>query len=215
MLSVENEGANEHEKKSHLIRIVVATFALLLTFGCVTQTDMDTLQIERQQDRGRIKQLEAELEESKQLLKEEIEKSQTPVRQRTADMWAEIQSLRADFAKLRGELETMEIRMDRQVGATNSTMTISSLGDQLDEIEFILENQLQVDLPKVREERAAALAASSAAAVMATPSGDANATIAATAAPLKQPEPKTQPAASDPAKALYDKAYALYKDGKI
>ncbi len=129
------------KKKSHLIRIVVATFALLLTFGCVTQTDMDTLQIERQQDRGRIKQLEAELEESKQLLKEEIEKSQTPVRQRTADMWAEIQSLRADFAKLRGELETMEIRMDRQVGATNSTMTMSSLGDQLDEIEFILENQ--------------------------------------------------------------------------
>ncbi|WP_319466741.1 tetratricopeptide repeat protein [uncultured Pseudodesulfovibrio sp.] len=203
------------KKKSHLIRLVVATFALLLTFGCVTQTDMDTLQIERQQDRGRIKQLEAELEESKQLLKEEIEKSQSPVRQRTADMWAEIQSLRADFAKLRGELETMEIRMDRQVGATNSTMTMSSLGDQLDEIEFVLENQLQVDLPKVREERAAALAASAAAAVAATPSGDANATIAATAAPLEQPKPQAKPADTDPAKALYDKAYALYKDGKF
>ena len=203
------------KKKSHLIRLVVATFALLLTFGCVTQTDMDTLQIERQQDRGRIKQLEAELEESKQLLKEEIEKSQSPVRQRTADMWAEIQSLRADFAKLRGELETMEIRMDRQVGATNSTMTMASLEDQLDEIEFVLENQLQVDLPKVREERAAALAASAAATAVETPSGDANATIAATTAPLNQPEPQAKPADSDPAKALYDEAYALYKDGKF
>ena len=190
--------------------LIVVILTLSMVTGCVTKTDIETLQVERQQDLNRVKQLEAELEESKLLLKDEIEKSQSPVRAQAADMWAEIQSLRADFAKLRGEIDTITIRMDLQLGDTNSTTTMDTLGEQLDEIEFVLENQLQVDMPKVREERSAALAA---AAMVPT---DANATAAETTGQpaleaTPAPEPKT---GTDPAKALYDKAYALYKEGK-
>jgi TolA-binding protein len=208
--------------------LIAAVMTLLAAWGCASKNDMETLQVERRQDLGRIKQLETELEESKQLLKQEIEKSQSPVRQKAADMWAEIQALRADFAKLRGDLETMNMRLDRQVGDSNSTMTMTSLANQLDEIDFVLENQLQVDMSKIREERAAALAAAAPAAALpqAAPAADgspqATATTPAKAAAQAADEPEhgdeEKPAAdpgSDPAKALYDKAYALYKEGQF
>jgi TolA-binding protein len=189
--------------------VVVTIMILAGTFGCASKNDMQTLQIERQQDLGRIKQLEAELEESKQLLKQEIENSQSPVRQRTADMWAELQGLRADFAKLRGELETTNMRLDRQVGDSNSTMTMSTLAAQLDEIEFVLENQLQVDMSKIREERAAATGTTPASVA---PAVAATTVTVGSAEPEHDSEPPAQAASTDPAKALYDKAYALYKE---
>ncbi|MDC0335557.1 tetratricopeptide repeat protein [Pseudodesulfovibrio sp.] len=195
------------------LSLVTIISILLIPAGCVTKSDMETLQIERQQDLTRIKQLEAELEESKQLLKEDIEKSQTPVRQKAADMWAEIQSLRKQLAVLRGEIDTVNLRMDRQLGDSNSTITMDTLGEQLDEIEFVLENQLQVDMPKVREERAAALAAA-AAGTDVLPSDEASVTNEMKQ-PVTTPEPTAETSDSDPAKALYDKAYALYKEGQF
>jgi tol-pal system protein YbgF len=198
-------------KIAHNFSLILAFIALSMFFGCVTKTDMETMQLERQQDVNRVKQLEAELEESKKLLKQDIEKSQSPVRERAADMWAEIQSLRADFAKLRGEIDTINIRMDRQMGDSNSTMTMANLDEHIKEIEFALENQLQIDLPKVREERAAALVATSAAAATLS---DSNATETIAAAQPGSATKSAPKANTDPAKALYDKAYALYKSGK-
>ncbi|WP_243546427.1 tetratricopeptide repeat protein [Pseudodesulfovibrio tunisiensis] len=197
---------------SRTFTVLALTMALAGTWGCASRQDMETIQSERQRDRARIQQLEQELEESRVLLKEEIEKSQSPVRQKTADIWAEIQGLRMAFAKLRGELETMEIRMDRQLGAADSPTTVSSLERRIKEIEFALENQLHVELPKTTEDQTAQQAAATG--VVAG---------AATEAVAGQDAPKTAPKApakespkveSDPAKALYDKAYALYKEGK-
>ena len=188
---------------------------LLPAAGCVTNSDMETLQIERQQDVNRIQQLEAELAESKQLLRQEIEKSQSPVREKTADTWAELQSLRADFAKLRGELETTNLRMDRQVGAADSALTLSELDAKINEIVFILENQLQVDVSKLRADQKQTAAE----AAPAVP-GEDNATVTVgspkseTAKAAEEPaETPAQP--GDAAKALYDKAYALYKQGEF
>ena len=147
---------------------------MLTTLGCVTKTDVETLQLERQQDLNRIKQLESELEESKQLLRKEIESSQSPVREKTADIWAELQSLQSDFAKLRGSLETLNMRMDQQLG-DNATLTLSSLSDELREVEFILENQLQADLSAIHSKRTPA-----APAAVAATSPDAATTAAAT-----------------------------------
>jgi len=200
-----------------VLAIGITLFSLT---GCVTKTDMETMQMERQQDLNRIKQLEAELEESKTLLKEEIEKSNDPLRARSADMWAEIQSLRAEFARLRGEMDEVAIRLDRQVGAADSGVTMESLSKRLSEVEFAMENELQVDLPKVREEHAASLAVVQPG--IPTPQ-DSEGTVeqpAATdvpsdATPAKTPETPVAPTKdSDPAKALYDKAYALYKEGQ-
>ncbi|QJB57790.1 tetratricopeptide repeat protein [Pseudodesulfovibrio sp. zrk46] len=201
---------------------VIAIIALFTASACVSKTDIETLQLERQQDLNRIKQLEAELEESRQLLKEEIENSQNPVRQRAADMWAEMQTLRTEMAKFRGEMDLMHIRMDRQIGDSNSTMTMDGLKDQLDEIEFVLENQLQVDLPKIREERAASLAAhaqavettSTSSTVVGAPTASETVTQSIPAASQAAPTPPTTND-TDPAKALYDKAYTLYKEGQF
>lgn len=194
--------------------VLLLVISLISLIGCASKTDMEALQGERQQDLNRMKQLESELEESKQLLKNEIEKSSSPIRERSADMWAEIQSLRADFAKLRGEMDEVNIRMDRQVGAADSTTTMDGLAERLAEIEFALENQLQVDLPKIREERAASLtpvATGEDGVTQKTPEAATTISQAETTPPTQI----TPPADTDPAKALYDKAYALYKENKF
>lgn len=205
--------------------------AVAVLSGCASKTDVEAMQSERQQDLNRIRQLESELAESRQQLKEEIEKSNDPIRAQSADMWAEIQSLRAEFARLRGEMDSVNIRLDRQVGATDSPTTMDSLAKRVSELEFAMENQLSVDLPKVREERNATLATQVPEAMAAAPVAGAAAAAAAddptegaeakaleTAPPAGTQEaaPAGVPAAdTDPAKALYDKAYALYKQGQF
>jgi tol-pal system protein YbgF len=196
--------------------------------GCATRTDVQAMQSDRQQDLHRIRQLEAELAESKQQLKAEIEKSNDPLRERSADMWAEIQSLRAEIAKMRGDVDGLNIRIDRQVGGADSAVTVQDLSKRLSEVEFAMVNELQVDLPETGKERAAAAGATAAATTAATATADAPEEGAA--APAKTVEVgKTGAAAgaatatattdqaaqadTDPAKALYDKAYALYKEG--
>lgn len=193
---------------------ILAICTLLMSVGCVTKTDIETLQIERQQDLKRIKELESELADTKELLKKEIETSQDPVRQQSANMYADIQSLRTDNAKLRGQIETLGMRMDRQIGTADSGQSLTALSEQLGEIEFILENQLSVDMEKVRQERAAAQKTSTAP-TPAVPVVDSQGQ-ATESTPTKDPqaaEEAAQAEDTDPAKALYDKAYALYKEG--
>lgn len=193
--------------------IRLSTTALLVVLmtamtGCVTKTDFETLQMQRAQDLNRIKQLEGELQETKQLLSQEIESSQNPVRQRTADIYAEVQGMRKDLATLRGELDAVESRMDRQIGTTESELTLMTLKEEIDEIEFILENQLQVDIDQVHIENASTKPVAEAA-VPASSAEVATGVVAGEAAAAPAPTSDT-----DPAKALYDKAYALYKDGQ-
>jgi len=193
-------------KKMHILSALLLSVLIFSVTGCVTKTDFETLQLERRQDLNRIKQLENELAETKSLLQDEIEQSQTPVRQRTADMWAELQGLRTDVAKLRGNIDTLNIRLDRQVGPAQSDLTLSGLDSQLDEIVFILENELQVDMAKVKKEAAATPA-------QPTPEGLPEKVTVGESTPIPATTPTVEDA--DPAKALYDKAYALYKEGEF
>ncbi|WP_338666768.1 tetratricopeptide repeat protein [Pseudodesulfovibrio methanolicus] len=206
-----------------LFGIVLILISLSALAGCATRTDVEAMQSDRQQDLNRIRQLEAELAESKQQLKAEIEKSNDPLRERSADMWAEIQSLRADIAKMRGEVDNLNIRMDRQVGAADSSVTVQELAQRLSEVEFAMVNELQVDLPKINKDNNAAAATGVTAATAPAAAAPADAPEeGAPAAPAKTVEvgkpgaaadQAAPPADTDPAKALYDKAYALYKEG--
>ncbi|EGB13602.1 tol-pal system protein YbgF [Pseudodesulfovibrio mercurii] len=209
-------------KNSSLFTVLLILLSLSALAGCATRTDVEAMQSDRQQDLNRIRQLEAELAESKQQLKAEIEKSNNPIREQSADMWAEIQSLRAEIAKMRGEVDNLNIRMDRQVGAADSAVTVEDLSKRLSEVEFAMVNELQVDLPEVRKAHDAAAAATATAGATAAATA-----TAATAAPADAPEEAAvatgaaaagaataaAQADTDPAKALYDKAYALYKEG--
>lgn len=185
-----------------LFSILTLLLVMAASYGCVSKTDFQTLQYERAQDLNRIKELEAELEETKQLLSQQIERSQDPVRQKTADIWAELQGMQKDIATLRGEIDSTKIRMDRQIGSADSEVTVMSLKEELTEIEFILENQLQVDMEQALGDNAG----------MDTPAeatakdGTFGATVQSTS--------KTPTTVTDPAKALYQKAYTLYKQGQ-
>lgn len=195
------------------IAILTLGLTLLGLTGCVTTSDMENMQMERQQDLTRIRQLEAELEESKQLLKDEIAKSNDPLRARSADMWVELQSLRTELAQLRGRMDELNIRMDHQVGPADSETTVGLLEKRLHEVEFAMENQLSVELPDVTSQPAGPV----------TVQPGENPATAPTAQDDAKPETEAQapaappaepPADTDPAKALYDKAYALYKEGQ-
>ena len=197
----------------YIIVLLIGISMLGLT-GCVTTSDMESMQMERQQDLNRVKQLEAELEESKQLLKEEIDKSNDPLRARSADMWVEIQTLRTDFAKLRGRMDELNIRMDRQVGAADSAVTVELLEKRLHEVEFAMENELAVELPKVGTQTSDPMGIQPAAENAATGDNAEASTQSTTTAQEPAAPPAEPPADTDPAKALYDKAYALYKGGQ-
>ena len=214
-------------KTAKIFSVLLVLLAVAALSGCATRTDVEAMQSDRQQDLHRIRQLEAELAESKQQLKDEIEKSNNPIREQSADMWAEIQSLRSEIAKMRGDVDSLNIRMDRQVGEADSAVTVDSLAQRLSEVEFAMENELQVDLPKVRAEQQAAAQAAAPAAAGAVTSVQVGAPTPAPA-PADAPEEAAEaapqaaaaatqaapPAETDPAKALYDKAYALYKEGQ-
>ncbi|WP_319584707.1 tetratricopeptide repeat protein [uncultured Pseudodesulfovibrio sp.] len=214
-------------KNVSLFGILLMLLSLSALPGCATRNDVEAMQSDRQQDLHRIRQLEAELAESKEQLKAEIQKSNDPLRERSADMWAEIQSLRSDIAKMRGEVDNLNIRMDRQVGASDSNVTVQNLSKRLSEVEFAMVNELQVDLPetpKTPVTTGATPAAPAAATAPADAPEEAAAQTAGTAgepaktvtvgAPAAAAADKTEAQAdTDPAKALYDKAYALYKEG--
>jgi len=209
-------------KNISLFSILLILLSLSALPGCATRTDVQAMQSDRQQDLNRIRQLEAELNESKQQLKAEIEKSNDPLRERSADMWAEIQSLRSEIAKMRGEMDNLNIRMDRQLGAADSAVTVQDLTKRLSEVEFAMENELQVDLPEIHKEHGATVDAATAVTSATAAPANTPAEGAAAQAPAKTAEAaktgtdavQAAPATdTDPAKALYDKAYALYKGG--
>ncbi|OIQ48887.1 Outer membrane protein assembly factor BamD [Pseudodesulfovibrio hydrargyri] len=204
-------------KNISLFSVLLILLSMSALPGCATRTDVEAMQSDRQQDLHRIRQLEAELAESKEQLKAEIEKSNDPLREKSADMWAEIQSLRSEIAKMRGEVDSLNIRMDNQVGAADSAVTVQELSKRLSEVEFAMVNELQVDLPETGRARGAAVGAPAAATAATAPAdapeeGVAAQAGAATATAAAQTAPQAD---SDPAKALYDKAYALYKEGNF
>lgn len=124
-------------KNASIFTTLLILLSLSALAGCASRTDVEAMQSDRQQDLNRIRQLEAELAESKQQLKAEIEKSNDPLREKSADMWAEIQSLRTELAKMRGEVDNLNIRMDRQVGGADSAVTVDALAKRLSEVEFL------------------------------------------------------------------------------
>lgn len=184
--------------------ILVCFFATLMSgSGCVTKSDVETMEAKNRrqnaEQRKLILQLEEELAKTRAALRNEIDTSNNPVREKTAAIWVELNSLRQEFARLKGDMEVLELRVDRQLGDANATMNMPTLKERLENMEFALENQLNVDLSSVEQKKA-------------IPS---TLETGETPAPQKAPEAgQKETVSADPAKALYDQAYALYKEGK-
>lgn len=190
--------------------------------GCASKQQVESVAArtrqENEEQRQKIQQLEQLLADSRQQLQEQIEKSNQPVAERAADTWVELNALRQEFAKLKGEVEVMRIRMDRELGQDNASLPVvpPTVAQRLEAIEFAMDNQLHVDLPtaealnRIKEYEKAQLQAANAT--------DENATGAASlaAAPAQaQQTTKQQRPSADPAKALYDRAFEEYKAGNF
>lgn len=198
--------------------IVVIALATPLLGGCASKQEVESIQARSRQDseeqRRLIMQLEQELAEAREQLRQEIEKTNTPVAQKTADIWVELNTLRKEFATLKGDVEVMKLRLDREIGVDNATTAaLPTVQERLEAMEFAMENQLNIELETVTAmEEAKAVMAVAAKDTNAT-AEDSNATEAVAAAAATTPATTPKKVSGDPAKDLYDAAMAEYKVG--
>lgn len=173
-------------------------FFAVLTASCATTREVEQLQRQNQQDRR----------EMFQLLQESFQKENAPVREKQADLWAEIEAMRSQIAQLQGQNEDLARRLGALDGGGNATATLPSVAADVEAIKFALHQQLLLDIMPVQPKTAA-------------PAPDAMAADAAQAATSEtsQPAAAVPPASPavtsiDPAQALYDRAYAAFGEKK-
>lgn len=193
--------------------VIAALIALPIATGlggCVTTSDMDKLRMEVRQTRAqlnkRVDTLDQDFQQSKQQLKDEIETSSSPMQSRQADMYAEVNALKMQVAKLQGTVIAMsESVANMESGDTNSTVSLSELSEKVENMRLALESQLAIDLGLIK---------ATAPKDKATEQAVANATAAVGGiAAVVAPEPKKADPV-DPAQALYDKALSQFKERK-
>ena len=200
----------KNNMKNSLIAALIAFPLATGLSGCVTTSDMDKLRMELRQTRTqlnkKIDNVEQQTAADNVTLREEIKKSSSPVQTQQANMYAEVNALKMQVAKLQGTVITMSEAVNRlDAGDTNSTVSLEELTQNVENMRLALESQLAIDLglikaqaPKDKETQAAIANAT-----------EAMGGIAAVVAPEAK---KVEPA--DPAQALYDKSLTLFKERK-
>ncbi|WP_239057255.1 tol-pal system protein YbgF [Desulfovibrio sp. JC010] len=196
--------------KKSLIAALIA-FPLATGFsGCVTTSDMDKLRMELRQTRSqlnkKIDNVEQQTAADNVTLRDEIKQSSSPVQTRQANMYAEVNALKMQVAKLQGTVNTMSESVNRlDAGDTNSTVSLEDLSKKVEDMRLALESQLAIDLGLIKAQAPKDKATQEAVEETAAAVGGIAAVVA--------PEPKkAEPV--DPAQALYDKGLALFKDRK-
>lgn len=196
-------------KKSLIAALIAFPLATGLN-GCVTTSDMDKLRMEMRQTRSqlnkKIDNLDQQVSADNVTLREEIKKSSSPVQTQQANMYAEVNALKMQVAKLQGTVNTMSESVARlDAGDTNSTVSLEELSQKVENMRLALESQLAIDLGLIKAQ--APKDAETQQAI-----SNATAAIGGIAA-VVAPEPKkVEPV--DPAQALYDKGLALFKERK-
>ena len=158
-----------------------------LAGGCATTKDMEQLQQQTQMTRD-------ETREMFDLLESEIRKSSDPVREKQADLWAEIEVMNDELADLKGQVAELTMRLNYLSGDNNATASLTEVATEVKAISMALEQQLAIDLDEIRKQIAVA---------------PPDPLAIATPAPLG-----TAVVPADPAQALYDKAYATFGEGR-
>ncbi|NDV28012.1 tol-pal system protein YbgF [Desulfovibrio sp. JC010] len=200
----------QNNMKKSLIAALIA-FPLATGFsGCVTTSDMDKLRMELRQTRSqlnkKIDNVEQQTAADNVTLRDEIKQSSSPVQTRQANMYAEVNALKMQVAKLQGTVNTMSESVNRlDAGDTNSTVSLEDLSKKVEDMRLALESQLAIDLGLIKAQAPKDKATQEAVEETAAAVGGIAAVVA--------PEPKkAEPV--DPAQALYDKGLALFKDRK-
>ncbi|WP_319779547.1 tol-pal system protein YbgF [Maridesulfovibrio sp.] len=196
-------------KKSLIAALIAFPLATGLN-GCVTTSDMDKLRMELRQTRSqlnkKIDNVEQQTAADNVTLREEIKKSSSPVQTQQANMYAEVNALKMQVAKLQGTIITMSESVNRlDAGDSNSTVTLEGLSQKVEHMRMALESQLAIDLGLIKAQNTKNKATQEAVAETAAAVGGIAAVVA--------PDPQKAESA-DPAQALYDKGLAEFKGRK-
>lgn len=171
------------------LAVAALILSLALAAGCASRQDVQTLDQRNRQTMQEARELFKQLEEQIAIAREEARKSSAPVQAKQADIWAEVEGLKTEVASMKGQLDTLNMRM----GAQNS-QDMAQFNERLKAVELALETQFAVDLGKGAKTAAA------------TPSP----------APAQSAEPagSAEAAPQDPADALYAKGLTAFKERK-
>ncbi|CCO24515.1 tol-pal system protein YbgF [Maridesulfovibrio hydrothermalis] len=200
----------QNNLKKFIVAVLVALPLTTGLGGCVTTSDMNSLRMELRQTRSqlnrKIDSIDKQSEAETATLRQEIEKSSTPLQTRQANLYAEIKALKMQVAKLQGTVDGMSESVNRlDAGNSNSTISLSDLSQKVDSMRMAIESQLAIDLNMIT------LGASE---TNKTTIGSTSSTVAAGGiAAIVTPEVK-KPEPADPAQALYDKALESFKTRK-
>lgn len=194
---------------------VLALSLAALLAGCATKSDLETLQNQsyrdRQESRRTIQKLEDQLTQTQGELREEIQKSTSPVQARQANTWAELETLRMQVAKLQEKLDTLSVKFNAMTATTEGGPTLIDVAGDVQNIKTALQSQFGMDLGG----SAPGLAAKTDAPAVQTDKGKTAPTKVEPAKPAaKKPEtPKADPKV-DTAEALFAKADSSFKARK-
>lgn len=185
-----------------------ALIACAALSGCATKGDLETLQSqsyrERQESRRTIQKLEEQLAQTQDELREEIQKSTSPVQARQANTWAELEAMRVQVAKVQEKLDTLTMKFNALTSSQAGGPNLADMSKDIQNIKTALQSQFGMDLDGggATAEKPAEPAA---------PAPE-KAKPAQKAEPAK---PKAhEPAKTDTAEALFAKADAAFKAKK-
>ena len=200
----------QNNMKKTLIAALIAFPLATGLNGCVTTSDMDKMRMEMRQTRAqlnkKIDNLDQQVSADNVTLREEIKKTSSPVQTQQANMYAEVNALKMQVAKLQGTVNAMSESVTRlDAGDSNSTITLEGLSKKVEDMRMALESQLAIDLGLIKDVAPKTKAAQDAVVETAAAVGGINAVVA--------PEPK-KAAPANPAQALYDKGLAAFKGRK-
>ncbi len=177
--------------------------------ACASKSDMETLQNQayrdRQESRKTIQRLEEELAKSQEVLRDDIQKSTSPVQARQANTWAELEALRVQVAKQQEKLETLSMKFNALTSAQGEGPSLVDTVRDVQNIKVALQSQFGLELDSPAP---APVAAAQAAQDKSKPAPKAE---AAKSKPAEEPKADAQ---TNPADALFAKADAAFKAKK-
>lgn len=180
----------------------------LLIGGCASKSDLETVQNQayrdRQESRKTIQRLEDDLAKSQEALREEIQKTTSPVQARQANTWAEIESMRVQIAKLNEKLDTLTMRFNQLTSSQSGGPSVADMARDITNIKTALSSQFGLDV-----DSGAPAAPAAPAEIAPAPAKGGK----AEAKPAKE-APKAEADSSGTAEGLFAKADAAFKAKK-
>jgi tol-pal system protein YbgF len=118
--------------------------------ACATKTDLETVQgqayRDRQESRKTIQRLEEDLTKSQESLREEIQKSTSPVQARQANTWAELEALRMQVAKQQEKLDTLTMKFNALTSSQSGAPNLLDMAKDMQNIKTALQSQFGMEL---------------------------------------------------------------------